>query len=303
MMIKTYTSRTAVVFFVFCFLYAAMFVNVFFIQIIRHRFYMQLGQQQYQVVISVDPARAAIYDRSQQHLLAMTNESIAAFILPHQIEHPQKLATFLKTHFPAAYQRWMSHKNSYFLYVKRRLTAQQLQLIEQQNITDIKLLKEPSRYYPLPSAAAVVGVTDIDNNGLFGLELSYNTQLKGAPAIAILEKDARSGHFYFQKDEIAGTQGQPIVTTLDYNLQFLAAQELQATMKTHQAKEGAVIIMDPSNGDIVSAVTLPSFDPLNTETLDVQMTKNRLPADAYELGSVFKVFTALERIARRSGCL
>lgn len=290
---KASSFRVTIVFFIFCFLYFAILLNLFFIQIIHQQFYLHIGKSQYAATCTIEQPRAVILDRSGQ-FLALNKESVAAFILPRHIEDREKLISFLDDYFPAATQRLQNNENAHFLYIKRRLTQQEIDLIASSNSADIKLLHEPSRYYPLSCAGALVGVTDIDNKGLFGIELFFNNQLAGQPSIAFLEKDARSGHFYFEqqkKDE--GCSAQQVQLTLDSDLQFFAQEELEATVQKYEAKEGMVIIMEPRSGDILVMAQTPCFDPNNSAEFALEHTKNKVIADAYELGSVFKVFAAL----------
>ncbi|MCL5875803.1 MAG: penicillin-binding protein 2 [Candidatus Dependentiae bacterium] len=290
---KAYSSRIAVIFFIFCFLYFAIVLNLFFIQIIHQQFYVRIGKSQYETTCAVEQQRATIIDRTGQ-FLALNKESVAAFILPRYIENNEKVTSFLQNYFPTALQRLQSHERANFLYIKRRLTQQEIDRIAEADFSDIKLLYEPSRYYPLSCAGAIIGATDIDNKGLFGIELSFDKQLAGQPTVAFLEKDARSGHFYFERQtKDKGCYGKVVQLTLDSDLQFFAHEELLATVKQYDAKEGMVIIMDPSSGDILVMAQTPCFDPNNSAELALDQTKNKVVADAYELGSVFKVFAAL----------
>jgi cell division protein FtsI (penicillin-binding protein 3) len=81
--------------------------------------------------------------------------------------------------------------------------------------------------------------------------------------------------------------------TLDSTLQFLAFDELQDTLEKTHARDGAVLIMDPINGDIMAMVQSPLFDPNNRTAVDLEITKNKMVTEAYELGSVMKTFLAL----------
>ena len=272
-------------------------MNLFFIQVVNKQVYLRMGKAQYETTCSIEQPRAPIVDRFGQ-FLALNKESVAAFILPRQIEDRAALTSFLKKHFPAALQRLNAHHDSCFVYVKRRLSPQEMQLIAGSGIADIKLLNEPSRYYPLSCAGAIIGITDIDNKGLFGVELSFNKRLAGTPTIAYLEKDARSGHFYFdRRTKTMGQQSEVVKLTLDSDLQFFAQEELNAVVQKYNAKEGMVVVMNPCNGDILAMAQSPCFDPNNTSELNLEQTKNKIFADTHELGSVFKVFTALAALA------
>ena len=196
---QTYKIRGISIFFFFCLCYLIVLGNLVYLQLIQHSFFIQLGEKQYHVSITNYPPRGLILDRSGK-FLAIDKDTLAAFILPRQLEMRPQLEKFLAKHFPSALERLKSHKNAHFLYISRKLTPEQLQLIQQSAITDIKILAEPNRFYPLPSAASLIGITDIDNKGLFGLELQFDKQLAGTPSTVMLEKDARSGHFYFTKE-------------------------------------------------------------------------------------------------------
>ncbi len=293
-MVKSYKVRTVVIFLGFCLLYLLILAKLYFIQVRNNKFFTSLGEQQYNVSVVTLPPRAPIYDRTGKHLLAMNKDSVSAFILPKTVKSKDQLSAFLRKQFPTAHQRFQHAKNSNFMYVARRLTPEQIALIREGGIEDIQLLNEPGRFYPVESAAHIIGITDIDNKGLVGLEMLYNKQLAGKATKRSLQKDARSGHFYFAKEVTTeGHEGKPVITTIDSNLQFLASTELKKWMDECGAKQGSVLIMDPTNGEILSMVNLPSFDPNDTRNLNLEHTKNNIVTDAYELGSVIKVCAAL----------
>lgn len=254
---------------------------------------MNLGEKQYAVRVTINPPRAPIYDRFGKYL-AINKESMAAFILPNNLESPATLQPFLKKYFPQAVNRLQRSKNSHFMYVARKLSQDQIDLITKRNEPDIKFLAEPSRFYPIASAGPIIGITDIDNHGIAGLEMLFNKQLSGKPITYFLERDARSGHFYFQRQTmIEGKQADSLSLTIDSDLQFLAYEALKKTISEFQAQEGSVIIMNPQTGEIITMVTYPDFDPNNTKNIALSNTKNRIITEEYELGSVIKIFTAL----------
>ena len=292
-MTSRYHIHTTIIFFIFCTLYAFIVGNLYVIQIKKHDFYKNLAKQQYHVSITKSPPRAPILDRTGKHL-AMNKDSVSAFILPTQITSPETLEPFLQKYFPLALKRLHNNRTKNFMYIKRKLIEEQQQLITKHNIADIKLLHEPSRFYTIPSASSLIGLTDIDNHGLFGIELQYNAVLGGKSTTYWLERDARSGYFYFKKKTtITGHDATAVQLTIDSNLQFFAHDELKATMQQFAAREGAVIIMNPDNGNILAMASIPHIDPNNTKKLNLADTKNKVITDAYEFGSIIKVFAAL----------
>ncbi len=289
--------RTGFVFLLFCALYALILFNLYSIQIRQRHFFKELGSRQYHVMVSSMPPRAEIFDRHGKNL-AINKDQLSAFILPKSLKTAKETKSFLKKHFPQAFERLMkveTNKNvPHFLFVKRKLTPEQIALINNSGLEDVQLLAEPSRYYPLPSAASIIGLTDIDNRGLFGIELMYNKQLSGSPSTYRIEKDARSGHCYFAKEtKVVGSEPVPIQLTIDSDLQFLASEELKQSVVSCGAREGAVLVMDPATGELIVMAQYPSVEPENTQKVDQHLAKNRMVTDVHEPGSIMKVFLAL----------
>ncbi len=125
------------------------------------------------------------------------------------------------------------------------------------------------RYYPDGrDAAQVVGVTDPDNNGLSGLELGLQKQIRAA----------------------AG-KGGAVATSLDMRVQYILAHEVENARRTFRARAAGGMVMDVNTGEVLGMVSLPNFDP-NERRLDVgDSSRNLMAQDVYELGSVFKIFS------------
>lgn len=289
-----YSARLALIFFLFCFAYAIIVANFYRIQIRQHDFFQKIAQDQYLSTVTLQAFRAPMYDRTGKTFLAMNKECVSAYLIPTLCEEPDAVDTFLSTYFPTAARRFQDQRSSAFLYIKRRLSDYEQSLIKQVHLDDIQLICEESRYYPISSAGIITGITDIDNKGLFGIELQCDHYMAGKPMTFIIEKDARSGLSYFKKTTtIAGEVGTPIMLTIDSVLQFLVHEELSEGYKAVDAQEGAVLVIDPKSGDILAMVSLPDFDPNDTQEIDFAKTKNRVITERYELGSVIKVCAAL----------
>ena len=290
---NVYKIRTIFVYFAFLALYLTIIFNLFIIQIKHTNFFANLGEKQYTITITQTPSRAPIFDR-HGNTLATNKESLAAFTLPRAMINKKATQNFLHKFFPDAYKRFNQAQDKHFIYIKRKLMEHEIELINKHSLEDIKILSEPNRFYPLEAASTLVGITDIDNNGLCGIELTKNKYLAGIPSKFTLKKDARLNYFTIEKTtNVPGAQGEPITLTIDGTLQFLALEELKETIEQFHAEDGGVIIMDPKSGEILAMTTYPSFDPNNTTNLDIETMKNRCIANVYEFGSVMKVFAAM----------
>ncbi len=286
-----YKARISTIFFMLCILFLVITINLFIVQIGQYTFYANLADKQYNVTINDYQPRATIVDRNNK-FLAMNKESFSAFILPKQLRNKDRTITFLHKHFPRACKR-LEQTNKQFMFVKRTLTETQIALIKDNTKHDIKLLSEPNRFYPIVCTSQIVGKTNIDNKGQFGIELLYNKQLSGSPTIYNLEKDARLGSFYFSKKlKEQGNSVQTIQLTLDSTLQFLVYQELKECFDQYEANGASALILNPKTGEIIVMANVPCFNP-NTTNFAITHTNNPIVCHSYELGSVMKVFTAL----------
>lgn len=291
-------GRLSIVVLIFSGFYGFSLINLFRLQIGQNNFFMQRAQRQYNVSIVQTPPRACIYDRHGQPL-ALNKESFSAFITPNNLDDSKGVADFLQKHFPQAHERLMTHRDDLFMYIKRRLSPEDILLIQKAALPDINVLQEPNRFYPIPSLGHTIGSTDIDNKGISGIELICNERVAGKPTTYTLEKDARSQHFYFRKNTTnQGYEGKPVTLTLDADIQFLAYDELKEHIDATGAQEGAVLIMDTTTGDILAMACYPDFDP--NEPIDETQqwkTKNRIITECYEFGSVMKIFPALAALS------
>lgn len=286
-------ARIGIVFLLFLALYGVVAVNLYYIQIQKHHFFVDLGERQYTSIITTYPPRATIFDRNGKPL-ATNKESVAAFIVPNDLHDKHATTAFLRKHFPTAHERLQKNKQAHFMYIARNLNQETQDLIRNAQLADIHFLQEPSRFYPAPSTGTIVGFTNIDNQGIAGLELMFDARLAGEPTVQRLHKDARSGMFHFAHEtQEQGSTGQPITITIDSTLQFLVYEAVKETVTTFNAVEGSAIVMNPKNGEILAMVSVPSFDPNDLTHLVQEHTKNRTLTEVQEFGSVIKTFAAL----------
>lgn len=289
----TNSGRFLFVVFIFCLLYMIIAVNLYFIQIQQSTFFKDLGEKQYNITVQTLPQRACLYDRHGK-AVAINKDSIAAFILPKALYKKEETLTFLQKHFPQAHERFDTYKTKNFMFVKRNLSTEEIELIKKSNLSDINFLKESSRFYPYECLGSILGITDIDNNGLFGLESQYNKRLQGTPTTYQLKKDAKSHHFYFSKEtKQHGSDGLPITLTIDATLQFKFQTIIDQTIEKYASKEAGALVMDPNTGELLAIVSYPHFDPNNIKNLDMETTKCRPVVNCFESGSVLKIFGAL----------
>lgn len=292
--------RTSVISIFFTLLFLVALGHLSILQIFEHPFFTDVAHRQYEVVVTKHSPRALIFDRSG-FPIAMNKEVFSAFITPNNLKNKNAVVSFLKKQFPSAHERFAKKSSSCFMYIKRHLSQKDIDTIAEADLADIRLLREQSRFYPHPSLGTIIGTTDIDNQGIAGLELMFNSQLSGKPAIYKLQKDARSHCYYFEKKTTdAGVDGAPITTTINSDLQFIAYNTLQKHVEKWGAQEGAALILDPASGDILAIAGVPDFNPNQPAPEDPFLSKNRILTEVREFGSVMKVFTALAALIEKA---
>jgi cell division protein FtsI (penicillin-binding protein 3) len=285
--------RSMLVVILCCIFYGIIGFNLYLIQIQQNSFFKNLGEKQYNVTMQTFPQRAYIYDRNNNPV-AINKDSLSAFILPKGLCNEKETLEFLKKHFTQAHDKFNEYKNKSFMFIKRNLTESDIELIKKYGNTDINILKESSRFYPYESMGSILGITDIDNHGQFGLELQYNQKLQGTPTTFKLKKDAKAHHFYFSKEmKEQGTEGIALAITIDAVLQHKFQKILTSAAEHYGAQEGGAIAIDPMTGEILAAASFPTFDPNSTKNLCMEYTKCRPITNCFEFGSVIKTFAAL----------
>gem|GEM_PF-289936 len=309
---KNFTNKSTLLFILFFSAYFLVICNLYRIQIRDKFFFTQLADQQHTITTTIKPERALIFDRHHNYL-AINHDCVSAFIIPNKLKTPEETITLLSHYFPHTLNKLKTKKHKQFMqkqfmYIQRKLSQEQIEMLKNSNNKDIQLLRESSRFYPIACASPIIGKTDIDNKGILGIELYYNKQLAGSPTQQLLHKDARSGYFYVHEnpahththnmhanDNNTHIKNAPtsITLTIDSKLQFLVSEELKKTVSAFESQYGCALIMDPKTGEILCMATYPSFDPNSNSFENKDLTKNRIISDTYELGSIIKVFAAL----------
>lgn len=290
---RDYKIRTFVVLAGFVLLFMVIIIRLFLIQVKRSEFFQRLGQEQYELDIMLMPWRGTILDRNGVPL-AFNRSVESAFLIPKHIEEKERLFPFLRKKYPEVFSRLKANEDKYFMWLDRGLDEKNAAWLKKQELVDVHFMEEPRRFYPVPALAHLLGKTDIDNNGIAGLELQCNKTLAGRPTSVRLERDARSKTLYFNKTITEyGVDGDSLSLSIDSALQVLAYDELKKSVTSFNAISGSVLIMNPDTGEVLAMVNYPTCDVNAGEVSDLSLLKNLAVNECFELGSVMKTFCAL----------
>ncbi|WP_329604022.1 peptidoglycan D,D-transpeptidase FtsI family protein [Clostridium hydrogenum] len=153
--------------------------------------------------------------------------------------------------------------------------------------------------------ANVLGYTNLENNGVAGVELSYNKELSGIPGREKLETDAAKNQLpYNDSINVSPINGKNVVLTIDRNIQLYAEQAAEEALSKYSAKAVTITVMDPKTGEVLAMVNKPDYDPNNPHTEPsntkipiYQLWQNSAVQTTFEPGSIFKVITAYTGLA------
>jgi cell division protein FtsI (penicillin-binding protein 3) len=276
--------------------------RLFWLQIVRHKEFVERAEKQQQRTFEVAPRRGVLYDRNLREL-AMTAQVDSIYAVPTEIddgaETAHALAALVHTDPEDAEtteDRIAARldKGNSFAWVARRVSpevaASVRKLIAAQGIKGIYFQKEFERFYPDNEIAAqVLGYVGVDDNGLGGLEQKYDGQLHGVPGRMYTAVDAHARRLGSTERE--PEPGQNLVLTIDENIQFMAERALDHAMDKTQAANGTVVVQDVHTGQILALAVRPTFNPNKFRHTTQTLLRNHAVSDVYEPGSTFKLVT------------
>jgi len=301
--------------------------NLSKIMIFDYKFYQEKAIEQQTRDTIITPKRGTIYDTKMKKLaVSATVETVV--ISPRDIksEADRKLiATGLSEILGISYDEIItkSNKDNYHQVIKRKIDKDVADAVRQfktdNKLDAIQLMEDTKRFYPYAAFAShVIGFTDVDNVGTYGIEGFYNDHLTGVAGRVITIKDAAGKAMPFQYSDYYDPQnGQNVVLTLDEGVQHYLEKHLESALLDNDCDYRVTgIVMDVKTGGILAMATLPDFDPNDKNTiLDPKVQKelskvpeadratatnqaiydtwrNKAIVDAYDPGSTFKILTA-----------
>ncbi len=244
----------------------------------------------------MQPARGKIVDRKGREL-ALDVRLDSLYAVPREMKDAQKpiLSSQLSKILGKSREEISTHidKDKLFVWIARKIMPAKAEAVRRLKEPTLGFVKESMRVYPKGQTAChLVGFTDIDNNGLEGIELHYNSFLKGVPGWRLGQRDAKQRELISKEVEmVPPVDGYNVHLTIDEVIQSLTERELSATCEKFNASGGSIIVMDPKTGDILAMANYPLYDLNNAKKSSTDERRNRAVTDLFEPGSVFKIFT------------
>jgi len=236
--------------------------------------------------------RGTIFDRSGVEL-AVSVPQRSVFVDPLLVADPAAVVAGLTSVLDVDAE-WLDEQlaaGGRFVYVSRQVPDDVAEEVVALGLAGVGLVEEPRRFLPNGNVGrSLVGVTDIDGQGLSGLEQQYASLLTGTPGSLTSEKgpDGRTipvGEYHLEP----AVPGHDLVLSIDRSLQFEAEQALMAQVAASSAAGGVVVVTNPTTGEILAMANVRR----NAETGEVAPDANNAAVTtSYEPGSVMKMVTA-----------
>lgn len=314
---KKATTRLLVILALAILTFGLLILRLGYLQVVKASELKRGALSQWTRGITIKPKRGIIYDRNGKKLAVSKNES-TAWIDTSQInaddralvaDKISKVLDLDEKELLNKFKRAKGHEK-----LKQWISEDEVEGLKKLNISAISLVDDYRRYYPNGSFAShVLGFTNIDNEGLYGVEKTYNEELLGTPGKWVKTTDAGGKQLPFSGDrKYDADDGLNLVLTLDETIQKFSEDAVDKAFEEHEPVNISVIVMDPRTGDILAMVNKPDYDPNEPRKAPDEETelrwkdmhekevlkeqydiwRNYSINDIYEPGSTFKLITA-----------
>ena len=274
-------------------------LHLVYYQVVRGEALSKEAAEHRSNVIKLQARRGTIYDRNG-NVLAMSEDCLTLYCNPKEIEEPYLTAEVLSEHLGGVTEDYIDSltADTTFSYIKRKTETDVAHAIRDdlraKSLPGVYYLQDSRRVYPYGSVGGqVLGVVDVDGNGISGLELMYDDILRGTDGEMIIE----TGNYGTpiagaRADTTEAKDGTDIVISIDVNVQRLAEEGIVEGVKQYKADSGSVMVVNPKTGEILAACSTPLLDLTVLSVVEDGATSLKLVSDSFEPGSIFKVLTA-----------
>ena len=281
-------------------------IRVFYIQVIEYDKLSALAESLWSRKLPIGADRGEIYDRNGK-VLATNLTTTSLVVIPNQIKNKEEVAKALSEILNSDYEDMLEHVSKKTSIERihpegRQLSYDIASQIDELGFDGVYLVKESKRYYPYGNVLShVLGYVGIDNQGLSGLELTYDEYLTGKDGAINYFSDGKGNRLEISEVYEEPQDGMNLQLTIDLDIQLAAERELDNVMSKYTPEHALIMAMDPDTGEILAMASRPNFDPNNYQDYDTETINRNLPIwMTYEPGSTFKIMTLTSSIEEKT---
>ncbi|QED47445.1 stage V sporulation protein D [Cytobacillus dafuensis] len=247
--------------------------------------------------IPFEPERGEIVDRNGVPL-ATNISAPTVYVVPRQVKDPdgtaEKLAALLNTSKEQVKKEITQNESSVRLKKGRKISHEKAKELRAMNLKGVYIAEDSKRHYPFGSYLShVLGFAGIDNQGLMGLELYYDKELKGKQGSVKFYANAKGERMNDMADDYEPpVDGMDLKLTIDSKVQTIMERVLDIAQADYNPDGIIAIAMNPNNGEILAMSSRPTFDPAKFGDAAPEIYNRNLPIwSTFEPGSTFKIIT------------
>lgn len=288
-------AKTTFVFFLLTFLFLGVGIKAFYVQVVNRDKLIAYSHSQIVRETKTYPKRGHILDRNGAPL-AINVQKYNIFTFGKDLDEFKKELPKLKRIIGnidtnTLYKNVSKRKK--FTWIERKIDLEDEAVEQLKDLKTIVVESQSSRLYPNHELLSqTLGFVGIDNEGLSGIEYSFNDDLKGEALIHKYFKDAK-GRPVKYKSAIVDHQAKDVTLSIDKDIQADLEEYLKEGVEKSKAKLGGAAVMDADTGEIWAIANYPSFDPNEIKKKDRNSLKLSFVTDPFEPGSIFKTLTIL----------
>ena len=297
MFYKTTHIRIKIIGLIIIVLFLTIIFKVFYIQVISYKKLNKLADSLWNRNLPIEANRGKIYD-STGVVLADNKTTVSLVLVPNQIKDKKKTTKQLASILNVSYEDMYKHVNKKTSIERvhpegRRLDFKIADKISALKLDGVYLVKESKRYYPNDVMLAhSLGFVGIDNQGLSGLELTYDKYLTGSYGSIKYTSDAKGNKLELNETYEKPQDGMNMTLTINYKLQQSLERELDNAVSKYNPDGALGIAMNPKTGEILAIASRPTFSPSKYQNYRIEDINRNLPVwMTYEPGSTFKIIT------------
>ena len=273
--------------------------RLLYLQVIAGKTFADAAEQRRTNVQVLQARRGTIYDRNG-NVLAMSEECYDVYCNPKEVSDVDAQADLLVQHLggDAATYKDILSKDSTFVYIERKANKETCESLRaellENSYAGVYLLQQTRRVYPYGEVCGqVLGMVNVDNAGVSGLELMYNDELSGKDGEMIMETGLGGIPIAGAAAQVTEpTDGKDLVLSIDIDVQRFIEEQIVTAVEENEAKSGFAMACDPRNGEIIAACSTPYANLTDPASIEGEALNLKLVSDSYDPGSIFKVLTA-----------